>query len=389
MKWLVYICIFIVGLVIVIPSCKKHNEVIPAAVAADTLFYKSSEASLILSNDSTQAFTILLKSISADSVILSKNSRNVKTNNDTTNFLISRMYHTISNYTGNIDGITAPEIGINRNIIIVKRKDKVGNPFEVFINPKIIQHSNAFTTYQENCLTMPGAFPTSMDRYNLISVEYYSANGIHHSEMVEQETAAIIQHEVAHLTGGVLTISYDPLAFTGQEIDSIMSGPDSIPMRIYLTTNIADSLVLRKASMDVRPDSTNIALARLINRLKKALLLSGGIGIAGPQVGINRNIIWVKRYDKTGQPFEVYLNPEIKDTSINTIKFSGDGCLSIPNRTGKTKRYTAIRIEYDLLDGSHHSELVQGYSGTNITAVIFQHEIDHLSGILFIDRIVP
>lgn len=389
MKWLVFLYVFIVGWVIVLPGCKKHNEVLPDVVVADSLFYTPAEASIIYSYDSTHAFTILLASNSADSAILKKISRNVKPNNDTTDFLISRMYSTISNYTGNIDGITAPEIGINRNVIIVKRKDKVGNPFEVFINPKITQHSNSFTTYPENCLTMPGAFPTSMDRYNLVFVEYYSADGVHHSELIEQETAAFVQHEVAHLTGGVLTISYDPLAFTGQEIDSIMSEPDSVPMRIYLTTNYADSLVLRKTSIDVRPDSTNPVLTRLINRLKKTLeLTSGGVGIAAPQVGINRNVIWVKRMDKTGKPFEFYLNPKIANTSEKMINFAGDGCLSIPSTYGTTVRYAAVEIENDLYDGTHHSEVVEGYISSNFTAIIFQHEIDHLYGILFIDRLL-
>jgi peptide deformylase len=387
MKWLVFIYLFIAGFVIVLPSCKKHNEVLPVAVIADSLFYTSNEASLIFSNDSTQAFTILSASNSADSAILKKTSRNVKTNNDTTNFIISRMYRTISNYTGNIDGITAPEIGINRNIIIVKRKDKVGNPFEVFINPKITEHSNAFTTYQENCLTMPGEFPTSMDRYNLVFVEYYSANGTHHSELIEQETAAFVQHEVAHLTGGILTISYDPLAFTGQEIDSIMA--DTIAMRIYKTTNFQDSLVLRKTSIDVRPDASNPVLIRVINRMRKALAASsGGVGIAAPQIGINRNIILVKRQDKIGTPVEVYLNPKIVMTSDSIINFVGDGCLSIPGVSKTTRRYTAVGIEYDLLNGTHKSEVIFGYSGAKFTAVIFQHEIDHLNGILFIDRAI-
>jgi peptide deformylase len=386
MKLITTLLVLFLAWIIVLPSCKKHNDVVPEVIE-DSLFYTPNEISIIYSHDSTQAFTILSASNPVDSAILKKISRNAKTNNDTTDFLINRMFRTISAYTGNIDGITAPEIGISRNIIIVKRKDKVGNPFEVFINPKITQHSNAFTTYQENCLTMPGAFPTSMDRYNLVFVDYYSADGIHHSELIEQETAAIVQHEVAHLTGGVLTISYDPLAFTGQEIDSIMA--DTVAMRIYLTSNFQDSLVLRKTSIDVRPDASNPVLVRVINRMRKTLAASsGGVGIAAPQIGINRNIILVKRQDKIGTPVEAYLNPKIVMTSDSIINFAGDGCLSIPGVSKTTRRYTAVGIEYDLLNGTHKSEVIFGYSGTKFTAVIFQHEIDHLNGILFIDRAI-
>jgi peptide deformylase len=61
--------------------------------------------------------------------------------------------------------------------------------------------------------------------------------------------------------------------------------------------------------------------------------------------------------------------------------------LSVPGVNGRTQRWAAVGIEYDLLDGTHHTEVVQGTSSTNFTAVIFQHEIDHLNGILFIDRI--
>ncbi len=182
-------------------------------------------------------------------------------------------------------------------------------------------------------------------------------------------------------------VQRDSLAFTQQEIDSIMNQPDTVAMRIFITTIYTDSLILRKKSINVKPDSTDQVLMTLIKRMKKALDQTSGVGIAAPQVGINRNVIWVKRMDKNGKPFEVYLNPKIVMTSENTILFNGDGCLSVPGVTGRTRRYSAIGIEYDLLDGTHKTEVVQGTSMTNFTSVIFQHEIDHLNGILFVDRI--
>ncbi len=185
----------------------------------------------------------------------------------------------------------------------------------------------------------------------------------------------------------VETKTIDSLSFSQSEKDSIMNQPDSIPMRIYLTINYSDSLVLRKRCVSVRPDSNDIVLKTLVKRLKLALTSTTGVGIAAPQVGINRRIIWVKRLDKTGKPYELYLNPKIVMTSQNTVLFNGDGCLSIPNQSGRTLRWAAVGIEYDLMDGTHHTEVVQGTSYSNFTAVIFQHEIDHLSGILFIDRI--
>ncbi len=179
------------------------------------------------------------------------------------------------------------------------------------------------------------------------------------------------------------------LEWTQMEKDCIMFGDTAMSMRVFLTTNYADSLVLRKTSIDVIvPDSNDVYLTTLINRMKKAMLDEGGVGIAAPQLGINRNVIWVKRLDKTGKPFEVYLNCKIVMTSELMVNFNGDGCLSVPNVTGRTLRYRAVGIEYDLLDGSHHREVVDGFSSTLFTGIIFQHEIDHLHGILFIDRLI-
>lgn len=361
--------------------CKKENEII----VKDTLFFTLAEANIIFSADSTQPFSFLNALDSSHLQTLKKPSRNIKISNDTTTYLYKRLLKTIK--LNQLTSIAAPEIGINRNIIIVKRNDKTGAPYEVFLNPRITQHSNSKTIYHETCATLPNQYPSAVERYNLIFVEYLTLNGKKIVEMIENETAALVQHAITHLGGGVLPISQDPYAFTGKEIDSIMSKADTVAMRILLTTNYEDSLILRKQSIDVRPDSNDLVLRTLIKRMKKALDQTSGVGIAAPQIGINRNVIWVKRMDRPGQPFEVYLNPKIVMTSQNTILFNGDGCLSIPGVTGRTRRYSAIGIEYYLLDGTRKTEVVQGTTMTNFTSVIFQHEIDHLNGILFVDRI--
>lgn len=177
-------------------------------------------------------------------------------------------------------------------------------------------------------------------------------------------------------------VNSDTLFFTQIEKDTIFIGDTSDIMRVLKITNYDDSLLLRTICRNVKPDSSDTALFHLIKRMYYTVKhpTINGIGIAAPQVGILRNIIWVQRKDKAGQPFEVYLNPVIIQTTM--IKGTGtDGCLSIPStQTSITSRYKAIEIEYDLPDGSHHIELVEG-----LTARIFQHEIDHLKGILYID----
>ncbi|NVO02356.1 MAG: peptide deformylase [Bacteroidetes bacterium] len=170
-----------------------------------------------------------------------------------------------------------------------------------------------------------------------------------------------------------------------------MKGSDTSKMRLLTIFNYSDSLKLRKKCTDVKPDTNDIALMRLIDRMLVTVKdpANAGVGIAAPQVGINRNIIWVQRRDKVGYPFEVFLNVKIVLYSNKKINFAGDGCLSIPGIHGTSSRYTAVAIEYDKIDGTHHQELVEGYAAsTNFAAIIFQHEIDHLNGILFIDRLI-
>lgn len=191
---------------------------------------------------------------------------------------------------------------------------------------------------------------------------------------------------------------YNAYPFSSAEMELIMAGDSADLMRVLTIhtivgtdtiTNYEDSVQLRKPSTNVIPDSNNIVLKRLIDRMLTTVndSLNPGVGIAAPQVGINRNIIWVQRLDKTGHPFEVYLNPKIIAYSNKQVVFLGDGCLSIPGMSGRTDRYSSACVEYDLLDGSHHTEVVEGYGSLNFTSIIFQHEIDHLNGILFIDRI--
>ncbi|MBU0486704.1 MAG: peptide deformylase [Bacteroidetes bacterium] len=184
------------------------------------------------------------------------------------------------------------------------------------------------------------------------------------------------------------TTTPNPLAWTQAEIDLIMSQPGDSAMRIFLTTNYSDSMLLRAQSINVITDTFDTVFVRLMDRLKSTVIQSGsGVGIAAPQIGISRNMYWLKRLDKTGNPWEVFLNPVITAWSHDSINFIGDGCLSIPNVTGTTRRAKVITIEYDSPDGQHHVEAVDGWNAYgDFTAIIFQHETDHLNGILFVDR---
>jgi peptide deformylase len=108
-----------------------------------------------------------------------------------------------------------------------------------------------------------------------------------------------------------------------------------------------------------------------------------GVGIAAPQVGVGRKVILVKRVDLNGKPFTAYLNPVVRKPS-KTMITDWEGCLSVPEGFGLVPRHAAITIEYDTMAGHRASERVEGY-----TARIFQHEMDHLGGVLFTERAGP
>lgn len=119
---------------------------------------------------------------------------------------------------------------------------------------------------------------------------------------------------------------------------------------------------------------------------------AGGVGIAAPQVGINRRIIWVQRHDKgtsLNRPYEVYLNARITEYCDTVIR-RWDGCLSVPqtpeypNLIDSSYRAKWVRVEYYLPDGTYMNEKITQW----FTAHIFQHEIDHLNGIMFFDQYV-
>ncbi len=172
--------------------------------------------------------------------------------------------------------------------------------------------------------------------------------------------------------------------FTPGQKRLIESADQDTPMRVYKITNQQDSLLLRTQCEDVIPDPNDKTLQLCIDRIYTTVRdsMSLGVGIAAPQVGILKNIIWVQRFDKEAFPFEYYLNPKIVEYSEKK-QDCREGCLSIPDRSDTTRtRAYAIKIQYDNFTTRDTVETVEGF-----TSVIFQHEIDHLNGILYLDHL--
>lgn len=168
--------------------------------------------------------------------------------------------------------------------------------------------------------------------------------------------------------------------FTETERKIILGGDTSSMLRVTPLTETAGAKALKAMSKDIAFNDPLLPLLK--NRMLKSVLDSSrrGVGIAAPQVGINRNLIWVQRFDKPGQPFEFYINPKIVWRS--SILCQGpEGDLSFEGR-GDVVRNFSIMVSYTDIEGTQHIEVLEDFS-----AIIFQHETDHLFGTLFTDRI--
>lgn len=125
-----------------------------------------------------------------------------------------------------------------------------------------------------------------------------------------------------------------------------------------------------------------------------------GVGLAATQVGLDQCFFVARLHDTKQKPpskpgqrasrwanydkeFTSIINPEILSYSKRTKTYF-EGCLSIPNIWGEVKRHTNLKVSYQDTEGHHHISK----NLTGIPAWIFQHEVDHLNGILFSERIL-
>jgi len=178
----------------------------------------------------------------------------------------------------------------------------------------------------------------------------------------------------------LVTIGVSAQKFTKSERNLIQSGDTKTMLKVIQITDEKELKILKSVSTDVDPKDDLLPL--LAERMFLAMRdpANPGIGIAAPQVGINKNVIWVQRFDKEGEPFELYLNPKITWSSA-LLRKGKEGCLSIPDISGDVLRNYTIKLTYLDKSGKPCEEIIEGF-----TAVIFQHETDHLKGILFTDR---
>ena len=170
--------------------------------------------------------------------------------------------------------------------------------------------------------------------------------------------------------------------FTEQERALIMEGDGDL-MQLTTIASEQDLLILRSIS---EPLTRNMVQSEEFERLCCRMLATvqnpehEGVGIAAPQVGVLRRLVAVQRFDKEGEPFEFFINPVIVEMGEEQA-LGGEGCLSVPEISGQVKRAQSLVLSYRNADFEECQERIEGF-----TAVICQHEIDHLNGVLFIDK---
>ena len=147
--------------------------------------------------------------------------------------------------------------------------------------------------------------------------------------------------------------------------------------------------VLRERARELDPDELRSPAAqRLIDDMIETMRAANGAGLAANQVAETVRIAVVEvtegnpRYPyKPPIPLTVIVNPTIEPLDDELVQIN-EGCLSVPNLRGEVPRHPSIRLTYLDRDGVEHEETRRG-----LTAGTFQHELDHLDGTLFVDRV--
>ena len=137
-----------------------------------------------------------------------------------------------------------------------------------------------------------------------------------------------------------------------------------------------DDPVLRKVSKKVENFDERLFL--ILDDMKDTLIKSQGIGLAAVQIGILRRVVVIN----FGDGFIELINPEIIESSGEQRE--DEACLSLPHKAGKTLRPMTVKVRAQNRDGKWCL-----YSGKELHARCFCHELDHLDGKLYIDSLAP
>ncbi|MBW4459508.1 MAG: peptide deformylase [Nodosilinea sp. WJT8-NPBG4] len=129
------------------------------------------------------------------------------------------------------------------------------------------------------------------------------------------------------------------------------------------------------------------AVQLLIDQLLTTVRTANGVGIAAPQLGYSLRILVIASRPNLRYPYAplmeptVLVNPRLISAS-DELDLGWEGCLSVPGMRGQVPRHQTVEVEYCDRHGQPHRQIWQGF-----VARIFQHEVDHLDGKVFLDRV--
>jgi len=141
--------------------------------------------------------------------------------------------------------------------------------------------------------------------------------------------------------------------------------------------------VLKEKAEEVK--EFNQEVRDLVNDMFETMYKRGGVGLAANQVGVLKRVVVIdlhSRTEKQGKEQLVLINPEIISQEGEVVK--EEGCLSLPGLYRKVKRAAYVKVKAQNVEGEEFELEAEG-----LLARALQHEIDHLNGIVFIDRLSP
>lgn len=146
--------------------------------------------------------------------------------------------------------------------------------------------------------------------------------------------------------------------------------------------------ILRKKTAQVPKDFLKSdEFRQLMSDLFDSMKHYGGIGIAAPQIGVDKQIAIIElmgfnRYgEEVNLPLTVFINPKIEFLTEDQQGF-WEGCLSVPGLRGYVERPKKIKVKYLSNAGEEKEIIAEGFLAT-----VLQHELDHLQGVLYVDRV--
>jgi peptide deformylase len=143
-------------------------------------------------------------------------------------------------------------------------------------------------------------------------------------------------------------------------------------MAVYSIVKVGDP-ILREQAKPVK--GASISLNRLLQNMADTMYEAKGVGLAAPQIGISKRIIVID----VGEGLLEIINPEVLEAKGEETET--EGCLSVPGVIGKVARYSVMRVK-----GRDRNWQVVEITAQGLLARALQHEIDHLDGVLFIDK---